>query len=64
MNRAVSYSSRLPKSKCDFCQYKLGNECTAAGASGQVNPHYCKQAQYEYNQWLWQQKQKSNQFRR
>ena len=47
-----------PKSKCDFCTYKVGNECTVAKASGQVNSYYCKQAQYEYNQWQWQQKQK------
>lgn len=47
-----------PKSKCDFCAYKVGNECTAAQANGQVNTYYCHQAQYEYNQWLRQQKQK------
>jgi hypothetical protein len=49
---------KIPKSKCDFCAYKVGNECTAAKANGQVNTYYCRQAQYEYNQWLRQQKQK------
>ena len=52
-----------PKSKCDFCTYKVGNECTAAKANGQVNSYYCNQAQYEYNQWLWQQKQKPKSWR-
>lgn len=37
---------------CNFCQYFVGNECTAAKSAGQVNPYYCKQAQYEYRQWL------------
>lgn len=37
---------------CNFCRYFVGNECTAAKAAGQVNPYYCRQAQYEYRQWL------------
>ena len=53
-----SFNKRIPKSKCDFCTYKVGNECTTAKANGQVNTYYCQQAQYEYNQWLRQQKQK------
>jgi hypothetical protein len=48
----------ISKSKCDFCAYKVGNECTAAKANGQTSSYYCTQAQYEYNQWLRQQKQK------
>ena len=58
MTRIVSHNKRFPKNKCDFCAYKVGNECTAAKANGQVNSYYCNQAQYEYNQWLRQQKQK------
>jgi hypothetical protein len=46
------------KTKCDFCQYKLGTECVAVDTAGKVSEYKCKQAQYEYNQWLWQQKQK------
>lgn len=49
----------ISKSKCSFCSYYVGNECTAAKVNGQVNSYYCRQAQYEYNQWLWQQKQKN-----
>ena len=45
--------------KCNFCQFLVGNECVATGVSGQVNSSYCRQAQYEYNQWL--QKQKRSQ---
>ena len=63
MNRTVSYNSRLPKNKCDFCVYKVGNECTAAKANGQTSSYYCNQAQYEYNQWLRQQKQKPKSWR-
>lgn len=58
MTSISSFNKRIPKSKCDFCAYKVGNECTAAKANGQTNSYYCNQAQYEYNQWLWQQKQK------
>lgn len=53
----MNFRNNIPKSKCDFCTYKVGNECTAAQANGQVNTSYCHQAQYEYNQWLRQQKQ-------
>lgn len=48
--------NQKPKNKCDFCQYFLGNECAAAKSNGQVSSYYCRQAQYEYNQWLQQQK--------
>ena len=58
MTSMSSFNRRIPKSKCDFCTYKVGNECTAAKANGQTSSYYCSQAQYEYNQWLWQQKQK------
>ena len=54
MNRLYN----IPKSKCSFCSYYVGNECTVAKANGQVNSYYCSQAQYEYNQWLRQQRQK------
>jgi hypothetical protein len=53
----------ISKSKCAFCSYYVGNECTAAKANGQVNTYYCQQAQYEYNQWLRQQKQKPKSWR-
>jgi hypothetical protein len=42
--------------KCDFCAYKVGNECVVATATGQVPEYRCKQAIYEYNKWLQQQK--------
>ena len=54
----INQPNRRIISKCDFCTYKVGNECTAAKANGQTSSYYCNQAQYEYNQWLWQQKQK------
>ena len=50
------------KSKCDFCTYKVGNECVATKSNGQVNSYYCRQAQYEYNQWLQQQKSKKQNY--
>lgn len=54
----MNFRNNIPKSKCDFCAYKVGSECTAAKANGQVNSYYCNQAQYEYNQWLYQQRLK------
>jgi hypothetical protein len=62
MNRTF-IRSNSPKSKCSFCSYYVGNECTAAKANGQVNTYYCQQAQYEYNQWLRQQRQKPKSWR-
>lgn len=50
------------KSKCDFCIYMVGNECTAAKANGQVNSYYCRQAIYEYNEWQKQQSKQSKKF--
>jgi hypothetical protein len=44
--------------KCNFCAYFVGGECTVASASGRVDTYRCKPAEYEYNQWLRQQKQK------
>ena len=37
--------------KCDFCTYKVGNECVVASATGQVPEHRCKQAAYEFSKW-------------
>lgn len=34
----------------------VGNECVAADASGKVQEYKCRQAIYEYNKWLKQQK--------
>ena len=44
--------------KCNFCQYYVGRECVATRTNGQVNTYHCKQAEYEYSQWLRQQKNK------
>jgi hypothetical protein len=49
--------------KCNFCRYYLSGECVATKTNGKVNEYYCRQAQYEYNQWLRQQKQKQKSWR-
>lgn len=55
-----NFSTKKPKiDRCSFCSYFVGNECTAAKTNGQVNSYYCRQAIYEYNEWLKQQRMKS-----
>lgn len=49
------YKNKQTFTKCNFCSYFLGNECTAAKANGKVNTYYCRQAQYEFTQWQKQQ---------
>ena len=42
--------------KCNFCRYFVGRQCSAASPSGQVNEYYCKSALFEYYAWLKSQK--------
>ena len=36
------------KSKCDFCKYFVGRQCTAEKPDGNVNPFYCYDAKNEF----------------
>ena len=57
------YNFKARVTKCAFCQYFVGNECTAAKSNGRVNEYYYRQAIYEYNQWLNKQKAKNTKYK-
>jgi len=42
--------------KCNFCRYFVGKQCSATGPTGRVNDYYCKDALFEFYAWLKTQK--------
>ena len=46
--------------KCNFCKYFVGRQCSAAKPNGQVNEYYCRDAKNEFFAYLDKLKKKKN----
>lgn len=44
--------------KCNFCQYFVGNQCSIEVNKGHLNSYYCYDANQEFKAWLEKQKKK------